>query len=62
MKTANSSPSTNGRCHPKKRTPETDCPKPTGAMRVRHAAPQGLGLPGGQIQKYINDLERLIKQ
>lgn len=29
---------------------------------VRHAAPQGLGLPGGQIQKYINDLERLIRQ
>ena len=26
------------------------------------AAPQGLGLPGGQIQKYINDLERLIRQ
>ena len=26
------------------------------------AAPQGLGLPGGQIQKYINDLERLLRQ
>ena len=26
------------------------------------AAPQGLGLPGGQTQKYINDLERLIRQ
>ena len=26
------------------------------------AAPQGLGLPGGQIQKYINVLERLIRQ
>ena len=26
------------------------------------AAPQGLGLPGGQIQKYINDLERLTRQ
>lgn len=26
------------------------------------AAPQGLGLPGGQIQKYINDLERSIRQ
>ena len=26
------------------------------------AAPQGLGLPGGQIQKYINDLEGLIRQ
>ena len=25
------------------------------------AAPQGLGLPGGQIQKYINDLERSIR-
>ena len=27
-----------------------------------NAAPQGLGLPGGQIQKYINDLERSIRQ
>ena len=26
------------------------------------AAPQGLGLNGGQTQKYINDLERLIRQ
>ena len=26
------------------------------------AAPQGLGLPSGQIQKYINDLERSIRQ
>ena len=26
------------------------------------AAPQGLGLPGGQTQKYINDLERSIRQ
>ncbi|MDU2930515.1 MAG: hypothetical protein E7B67_00870 [Veillonella sp.] len=26
------------------------------------AAPQGLGLPGGQTQKYINVLERLIRQ
>ena len=26
------------------------------------AAPQGLGGPGGQIQKYINVLERLIRQ
>ena len=26
------------------------------------AAPQGLGVPGGQIQKYINVLERLIRQ
>jgi len=26
------------------------------------AAPHGLGLPGGQIQKYINDLERSIRQ
>ena len=26
------------------------------------AAPQGLGVPGGQIQNYINDLERLIRQ
>ena len=24
--------------------------------------PHGLELPGGQIQKYINDLERLIRQ
>ena len=29
---------------------------------VRHAIPQGAGLPGGQTQKYINDLERLIRQ
>ena len=29
---------------------------------VRHAALQGLGLPGGQTQKYINDLERSIRQ
>lgn len=26
------------------------------------AEPQGLGLHGGQTQKYINDLERLIRQ
>ena len=26
------------------------------------AAPQGLGLPGGQTQKYINNLESLIRQ
>lgn len=26
------------------------------------AAPQGLGLRGGQTQKYINDLKRLIRQ
>lgn len=26
------------------------------------AAPQDLGLPGGQTQKYINDLKRLIRQ
>ena len=26
------------------------------------AAPQGLGLPGGQTQKYMNDLEGLIRQ
>ena len=26
------------------------------------AAPHGLGLPSGQIQKYINDLERSIRQ
>ena len=26
------------------------------------AALQGLGLPGGQAQKYINHLERLIRQ
>jgi len=29
---------------------------------VGQAAPQGLGLPGGQTQKYINDLERSIRQ
>ena len=29
---------------------------------VRHAAPQGLGLLGGQTQNYINVLERLIRQ
>ena len=27
-----------------------------------NAAPQGLGLPGGQTQKYINYLERSIRQ
>lgn len=26
------------------------------------AASQGIGLPGGQIQKYINDLSNLIRQ
>lgn len=26
------------------------------------AAPQGLGLPGGQTQKYINGLEGVIRQ
>ena len=26
------------------------------------AAPQGLGLPGGQTQKYMNDLKGLIRQ
>lgn len=26
------------------------------------AAPHGLGLPGGQTQKYINVLERLIRE
>ena len=26
------------------------------------AAPHGWGLPSGQIQKYINDLERSIRQ
>lgn len=25
-------------------------------------APHGLGVPGGQTQKYINDLERSIRQ
>ena len=25
-------------------------------------APQGLGVPGGQTQKYMNDLEGLIRQ
>ena len=29
---------------------------------VRHAAPQGLGLRGGQTQKYMNDFKGLIRQ
>lgn len=36
--------------------------KPGTTIIKGKAAPQGLGLPGGQIQKYINDLERLIRQ
>lgn len=40
----------------------------TAAMAIKNnyiedkAAPHGLGLPGGQTQKYINDLERSIRQ
>jgi len=36
--------------------------KPGTTIIEGKAAPQGLGLPGGQTQKYINDLERLIRQ
>ena len=36
--------------------------KPGTTIIEGKAAPQGLGLPGGQTQKYMNDLERLIGQ
>lgn len=36
--------------------------KPGATIIGGKAAPQGLGLHGGQTQKYINDLERLIRQ
>ena len=36
--------------------------KPETTIIEGKAAPQGLSLPGGQTQKYINDLERLIRQ
>ena len=36
--------------------------KPGTTIIEGKATPQGLGLPGGQTQKYINDLERLIRQ
>ena len=36
--------------------------KPGTTIIEGKVAPQGLGLNGGQTQKYINDLERLIRQ
>ena len=36
--------------------------KPETTIIEDKAAPQDLGLPGGQTQKYINVLERLIRQ
>lgn len=36
--------------------------KPETTIIDGKAAPQGLGLPGGQTQKYINVLERSIRQ
>ena len=36
--------------------------KPETTIIEGKAAPHGLGLPGGQTQKYINDLERSIRQ
>lgn len=36
--------------------------KPETTIIKDKAAPHGLGVPGGQTQKYINDLERLIRQ
>ena len=36
--------------------------KPERTIIEDKAAPHGLGLPGGQTQKYINDLERSIRQ
>ena len=36
--------------------------KPETTVIEGKAVPQGLGLPGGQTQKYMNDLERLIRQ
>ena len=36
--------------------------KPGTTIIEEKATSQGLGLLGGQTQKYINDLERLIRQ
>ena len=36
--------------------------KPETTIIEDKAAPQGQGLPGGQTQKYMNDLERLLRQ
>ena len=36
--------------------------KPETTIIEDKAAPHGLGGPGGQTQKYINDLERSIRQ
>ena len=36
--------------------------KPETTIIEGKAAPQGLSLPGGQTQKYMNDLEGLIRQ
>ena len=36
--------------------------KPGTTIIEGKAAPHGLGVPGGQTQKYINDLERSIRQ
>lgn len=36
--------------------------KPGTTIIEGKAASQGLGLPSGQTQKYINDLEGLIRQ
>ena len=36
--------------------------KPETTIIEDKAAPHGFGLPGGQTQKYINDLERSIRQ
>ena len=36
--------------------------KPETTIIEGKAAPQGLGFPDGQKQKYMNDLERLIRQ
>ena len=36
--------------------------KPETTIIEDKAAPQGLGLLSGQTQKYINDLERSIRQ
>ena len=36
--------------------------KPETTIIEGKAAPQGLGFPDGQTQKYMNDLERLIRQ
>lgn len=36
--------------------------KPETTIIEDKAAPHGLGVPGGQTQKYINDLERSIRQ